>query len=87
MTYYDFYRKLNDHPFRPFRIKLVNNSTIDILEPNMAIVGDTSALVVTRSERDDRGARVAQDWKTISIAHILEFSDLQNKGNGSKRKR
>jgi hypothetical protein len=86
MTYHDLHRKLNDHPFRPFRMKLVNNSTIDILEPGMAIIGQSSAIVATRTERDDLGVRVALDWKTISIAHILEFSDLKNLRNGSKRK-
>jgi hypothetical protein len=87
VTYHDLYRKLHDTPFKPFRLKLVNNSTIDIHEPGMIIVGESSAIVATQTERDDRGVRYATDWKTISIAHILEFTDINVKGNGSKRKR
>jgi hypothetical protein len=87
MTYYDLYGKLHDQPFKPFRIKLVNNSVIDVFEPGMIILGQSSAVVPTETMRDDRGVRVAIDWKTISISHILEFKDIDAKGNGSKRKR
>ncbi len=76
MTYLDLQRKLHDQPFKPFRIKLVNNTTYDIPESWMIIAGDSSAVVVTQVRKDERGYRVAMDWRTISIAHILEFQDL-----------
>src|SRR5205823_989469 len=79
MHYGDLYRKLRDHPFKPFRIRLVNNTTYDIPEPWMVIPGDTSAVVVTHVRRDDKGYEIAEDWRTISIAHLLEFSDLARK--------
>lgn len=87
MTYHDLHRKLHEEPFKPFRLKLVNNTTIDVWEPGMIIVGESSAVVATQTEKDDRGVRVATDWRTISIAHILEFSDLKVKENGAKRKK
>jgi hypothetical protein len=87
MTYHDLHRKLNDQPFKPFRIKLVNNSVIEVHEPGMVIIGESSAVIPTQTQRDDRGVRYATDWRTISISHILEFSDIDAKGNGSKRKR
>ena len=86
MTYHDLHRKLHDHPFKPFRIRLVNNTVIDILEPGMVIFGESSAVIATQTMKDDRGVRVATDWRTISISHMLEFSDIDIKGNGSKRK-
>jgi hypothetical protein len=43
----------------------------------MIIVGDSSAVVATQNVRDEKGHRVTTDWRTISIAHMLEFSDLQ----------
>jgi hypothetical protein len=43
--------------------------------------------VPTDTVLDDRGVRVARDWKTISISHIVEFVDLNNKDSGPKRKR
>ena len=87
MTYADLYRKLRDHPFKPFRIRLVNDKTYDIHEPWMVIPGETSAVVVTQTHRDDKGFEIAEDWRTVSIAHMLEFSDLQAKGNGGRRKK
>ncbi|HEX8523128.1 MAG TPA: hypothetical protein VF669_12800 [Tepidisphaeraceae bacterium] len=76
MTYLDLQRKLHDQPFRPFRIKLVNNTAYDIAEPWMIIPGDSSAVIVMRVRADDRGYRVAEDWRTVSIAHMVEFQDL-----------
>jgi hypothetical protein len=87
MTYLDLHRKMNDQPFKPFRIRLVNHSTIDVHEPGMMVIGKTSAIVATQTARDEVGVRYALDWKTISISQIFEFSDLKSKGNGSTRKR
>jgi hypothetical protein len=85
MTHHDVIRKLDDQPFKPFRIRLVNNSTYDILDPGMIIVGDSSAVIATQNIRDDKGHRVTTDWRTISIAHMLEFADLQPSGNGKRK--
>jgi hypothetical protein len=55
----------------------MSNSTIyDILEPWMIIVGETTAIIVTRVRKDDRGYDTALEWRTISISHILEYFDL-----------
>ena len=85
MTNHDVIRKLDDQPFRPFRIRLVNNTTYDILDPGMIIVGDSSAVIATQNIRDDKGHRVMTDWRTVSIAHMLEFSDLRSSGNGKRK--
>jgi hypothetical protein len=86
MTYHDLQKKLHDPPFRPFRIKMVNNTTYDVLEPWMIVIGERSAIVVTQTRDDDRGYRLAMDWRTISIDHIIELQDLDVKA-GLKRKR
>jgi hypothetical protein len=62
---------------------MVNSTTYDVLEPWMLMIGDSSAIVVTQT-REDMGYRTALDWRTISIAHILEFQDLPA---AEKRKR
>ncbi|MGH7213911.1 MAG: hypothetical protein ACREIT_04030, partial [Tepidisphaeraceae bacterium] len=85
MTSYDLLRKLHDVPFKPFRLKLTNSTIIDVHEPGSVIVGDSSAVLPTETYRDERGYRIARDWKTIAISHIVEFSDLELKPNGSKR--
>ena len=86
MTYHDLWRKLHETPFQPFRIKLSNNSAIDVREPGSVIVGESSAVVPVETVTDDRGFRVTRDWKTISIHHIVEFVDLKEKDTGPKRK-
>ena len=87
MTHHDLLRKLDDEPFKPFRIRLVNSTIYDILDPGMIIVGDSSAVIATQNIRDEAGHRVTTEWRTVSIAHMLEFSDLQSRSNGSKRKK
>jgi hypothetical protein len=77
MTYHDVHRKIDDQPFKPFGIKLVNNTTYDITEPWMVIIGESSAIVVTQTRVDERGNRIALDWRTISISHILEFQNFE----------
>lgn len=79
MTYHDLARRLNDAPFKPFRIRMVNNTVYDVFDPGMIIVGESSAVIVTQQVRDDQGHRVAMDWRTISISHIIEFADIDEK--------
>jgi hypothetical protein len=86
MTYLDLQKKLHDRPFKPFRIRLVNNTTYDVTEPWMIIIGETSAVIVTHVLKDDRGYETAQDWRTVSISHMLEFSDIETKHGGRKRR-
>ena len=76
MNYRDLLARTNDVPFRPFRIKLSNSTIIDVLDPTMIMIGRTSAIVATRTAEDERGYKVVLDWKTISILHIVEISDL-----------
>ena len=87
MTYHDLLRKLSDTPFQPFRIRLSNGSAIDVREPGSVIVGRSSAVVPVETVTDDRGARVALDWKTIAISHIVEFVSLKERDQGTRRKR
>jgi hypothetical protein len=86
MSNHDLLRKLGDVPFKPFRLKLSNNTAIDVLESGSVIVGDTSAVLPVESYVDNQGFRIIRNWKTISLAHIVEFSDLDAKSNGRKKK-
>jgi len=85
MTYHDLLRKIHETPFQPFRIRLSNNSTVDVREPRPVIVGEASAVVPVEIVTDDRGFRVVRDWTTVSIRHIVEFVDLKEKDSGSRR--
>jgi hypothetical protein len=85
MTYLDLHRKMNGKMFKPFRIRLVNGTTYDVLEPWMITIGESSAIIVTQSRKDDHGYETAMDWRTVSISHMLEFSDLEMKKRERKR--
>jgi hypothetical protein len=61
MTSRDLLRKLNDHPSKPFRIKLTNSTAIDVLEPGPVIVGRSSAILPVETSIDDRGFRVIEN--------------------------
>jgi len=51
------------------------------------IPGDSSAVVVTQIRRDDKGYEIADDWRTVAIAHMLKFSDLETKNPPPRRRR
>jgi hypothetical protein len=76
---------MNDKPFKPSRIRLVNGTIYDIHDPWMIMIGDSSAVVVTQVRKDDFGYETALDWRTISIADIVEFSDLETKKRDRKK--
>lgn len=65
---------------------MVNNTVYDINEPWMITIGETSAIVVTDARKDDRGYETALHWRTISIAHIVELTDIESKQKDPKRK-
>ncbi len=44
MTDRDLLNKLHRRPFQPFRMKLSNSTTLDVLDPNTVVVGPTSAI-------------------------------------------
>jgi len=86
MSPQDLIGKLHDHPFRPFRARLSNNSTIDVLDSGSVVVGPTSAIMPLEYVDDEYGNKLVLRWKTIALNHIIEFVDLDTKGNGSKRR-
>jgi hypothetical protein len=71
----DIIRRLDDQPFKPFRLHLSDGTLIELTQPGMVIVGNSSAVVPTRFTVEE-GRRVARDWRTVALAHILQMSDL-----------
>ena len=77
MSSHDLLKRLHDQPFRPFRVKLSNNTTLDITDPGLVIVGPTSAVMPIQTAKDDFGYTLVTQWKTIALSHMVEFSDLE----------
>jgi hypothetical protein len=86
MSPQDLVNKLHDEPFKPFRVRLTNNSTIDVLEAGSVVVGPTSAIMPLEYVEED-GLRLVRRWKTVALSHMVEFLDLETQRNGSKRRR
>jgi hypothetical protein len=83
----DLLNRLYDHPFRPFRIHLSDGSALDVPEPAMVIVGRSTAVLPSRYGRDAEGRRLAEHWRTVVLVHVVQFSDLDEKRNGRRRKK
>jgi hypothetical protein len=81
----DLTKKLLDHPFQPFRIHLDDGRRIDMREPGNVIVGASSAVVPTEFGKDEEGCPIVRNWSTISIGHIVRFTDLSQQRNGKRR--
>lgn len=82
----DLMNRLNDRPFKAFRIHLSDGSSIPIPEPGMVIVTKSSAIIPTEFEDDD-GDRVVRRWRTVSLLHMVQFSDLDSHISGKHRKK
>ena len=52
MTDRDLLNKLHDQHFQPFRVRLSNNSTMDVLDPNTVVVGPSSAIMPVETVAD-----------------------------------
>jgi hypothetical protein len=83
----DLLKRLSDRPFKAFRIHLSDRTAIDVPEPGMVIVGRTTAVLPTRFTRRGNSYRIAEDWRTIALIHIVQFSDLDEKTDGRRKRR
>lgn len=82
----DLINRLNDRPFRGFRIHLSDGASIPIMDAGMVIVGPSSAVLPTEYGRDD-GERVVTRWRTVALAHMVQFSDIDEPVSGKRPKR
>jgi hypothetical protein len=69
--------KLHGAPFRPFRVRLTNNTTLDVNDPGVVMVGPTSAIMPIQTTKDDLGYTLVTQWRTVALSHIVEFADLE----------
>src|SRR4051812_37880314 len=66
----DLVNKLSDEPFKPFkpfRVRLTNNSTIDVLDAGSVVVGPTSAIMPLEYVQDGK-PRLVSRWKTVALS-------------------
>ncbi|HEY7116329.1 MAG TPA: hypothetical protein VH475_07080 [Tepidisphaeraceae bacterium] len=87
MTARDLLNKLHDNPFQPFRVKLSNSSTMDVLDPNTVVVGPTSAIMPIETVIDDQGYYLVTRWRTVALAHMVEFIDIEPPKSAKRKRR
>ena len=82
----DLIHRINDRPFRQFRIHLSDGSTIPVTEPGLVIVGHSSAVLPVEFGKED-GERVVSRWRTVAIGHMVQFSDIDEPVTGKRPKK
>jgi hypothetical protein len=87
MTNQDLLNKLHDKPFQPFRVRLSNNTTIDVLDLNTVVVGPTSAIMPIESVPNEYGHYIVNRWRTVALAHMVEFTDIEPPKSHARRKK
>ena len=85
----DVNHRLYDQPFRPFRIHLSDGSSIPLTNAGTILVGETSAIVPVELGHDSQGYPLVKRWRTVALAHIVQFSDIDEPvmGKGKKKGR
>ena len=79
--------RLEDRPFKPFRIHVSDGTILDVPEPWAILVGLNAAVVSSRFGRDEEGHLAATRWRTVDLVHITQLNDIDDNGNGRRRGR
>ena len=83
----DINQRLYDQPFRPFRIHLTDGSSLAVTNAGTLSVGETSAIVPVELGRDSNGHPLVKRWRTVALAHIVQFSDIDEPVMGKGKKK
>jgi hypothetical protein len=87
MTRRDLNHRLHDTPFRSFRIHLSDGTIIPVTNAGLVVVAESSAIVPTQWSRDSDGYPFVRRWRTLPLAHIVQFSDADEPGKRRTRKK
>lgn len=87
MTPTDLNHKIYDAPFRPFRIHLSDGTAIPVSNAALVMVGESSAVVATEVGHDPEGFPLVKRWRTLALAHMVQFSDLDEPVTGKRPKK
>lgn len=75
--------ELEKEPFRPLRLRLSDGRTVEIDDPDVAVISNL-AVYLFKVRRDHR--RMADDTQVISLRHIVSFEPLDSGPAGRKGK-
>ena len=83
----DLRNRLDDQPFRPFRVHLSDGSTIEVPHRDMVIVGRSTAVLPSRFGEDEEGRTLAERWRTVDLIHMVQFTEIDDTPNGRQGRR
>ena len=82
----DILGRLEDRPFKPFRVHVSDGTVLDVPEPWSIAVGRSAAIVASRFETAEDGRLAAVRWRTVDLVHITQISDLDENGRRPRRR-
>ncbi len=83
----DLLDRMNDKPFKPFRVHLSDGSQVNVNDSGMVMIGESSVILPTIWTKDEEGRRFVKHWRTIAISHIVQLGDIDETVEGKRRKR
>jgi hypothetical protein len=86
MQLQDFLKRFYDVPFRPFRVHVSDGSVVEVSQQGLVIPSETTLILPTLFGTDEEGHQYAKRWRTISLDHVTQFSDVETP-NGKRKKR
>jgi hypothetical protein len=82
----DLLDKLHDQPFQPFRVRLTNQGSVDVLDPTTVVVGPSSAIMPIDTIVDEDGYYLVKKWRTVALEHMVEFIDIDPPKSARRRR-
>jgi hypothetical protein len=86
MTASDLNHRLYDAPFKAFKIHLTDGSSVNVANAGMVLVGESSVIVPIEIARDTEGYPLVKRWRTLALAHMVQFSDIDEPVSGKRPK-
>lgn len=77
----DILRRLQEHPFRPFHVRLGNGTIHLIQHPELAMVGG-SRMVIGIPRAGYSGPGDIDDYMVVSLAHVVQIDPVSALPNG-----
>jgi hypothetical protein len=83
----DLNHRIYDAPFKPFRIHLSDGSSIPVTNAGMVLVGESTAILPVELGHDTEGFPMVRRWRTVTLSHIVQFSDMDEPVSGKRPKK
>ena len=87
MTAVDINQRLYARPFKPFRIRMSDGSSLPVTGAAPMLVGESFIIVPTEMGHDSQGYPLVKRWRTVALSHLVQLSDIDEPVGGRRKKR